>query len=88
MGKKCGFKDVSLTLCTFVDAIGNIYFSEETFKVKTHIIPVDLNEGRSVYDGIKKGLEGKDIGILGQYSRGEGHRDIRSVPSSDVHSSN
>ncbi len=35
--------------------------------MKTHVIAVDFNDGLIVYDKIKKGIEGKDIAILGEY---------------------
>ncbi len=41
--------------------------SESNFGVQTKTIPVDFNEGRSVYDKIKEGIADKEIGILGRY---------------------
>ena len=35
--------------------------------METMILPVDFNEGRTVYDDIRVALEDVDIGILGRY---------------------
>ncbi len=35
--------------------------------MKTHVIAVDFNDGLIVYDKIRKGIEGKDIAILGKW---------------------
>ena len=34
--------------------------------MQTCVIAVDFNEGRSVYEKIRNGIEGKDIAILGK----------------------
>ena len=39
--------------------------TERTFGIQTHVVAVDFNEGRPVYEKIKKELEDKEIGILG-----------------------
>lgn len=43
-----------------------IIITEKEFGVETHTIAADFSNGRQIYDGIAKGLTGKDIGILGK----------------------
>ena len=40
--------------------------SAKTYEVETASIAVDFTEGQDVYEGIAAGIEGKEIGTLGE----------------------
>lgn len=40
-------------------------FPEEKYKVETKVIVADFGEREGIYDRIKAGLEGLEIGVLG-----------------------
>ena len=42
--------------------------TESRFNVRVTAIVADFSEGPSVYDNIRKQLDGKDIGILGMHT--------------------
>lgn len=53
--------DLCLDLYSSVNPI-----AEKEYGVEIHTIAADFSNGRQIYDGIARGLEGKDIGILGK----------------------
>ncbi len=41
-------------------------FAEKTYHIETSMIQVDFTGGMEIYDKIRKGIKGKEIGILGK----------------------
>lgn len=44
-----------------------VFFLGEKYKVETKVIVADFGEKEDIYNGIKAGLEGLEIGVLGLY---------------------
>ena len=56
----------SLAVCS---CFYNLFSSTESdFSVQVAIVVTDFSDGPSVYDNIRKQLDEKDIGILGDYT--------------------